>query len=353
VLLNLEFLARELKEGLALPLDAARVEALQRRVDDTRHGAERVRATVRDLQALTRKDENIRGPVELEQVLEQAISLAQSELEGRARVETRFETVPCMFGNVTRLEQLFLHLLVNAAHACDKGPVATGVIRITLAPMDPANILVEVTDDGCGMDADVLSRAFEPFFTTKALGVGAGLGLPIAKRIVEDLLGRITVTSHQGQGTTVRITFPVHGVTSQPSALTGAIASKRGRVLIVDDERAVADSLRFALKDVHDIDTASSGKEARSALATGTDYDVVLCDLAMPVESGMDLFAYASEHYPATAQRFVFMTGGAFTARAERFLRDTPNLQIEKPFELEALRALIDGMVTRRERQGP
>jgi DNA-binding NtrC family response regulator len=131
-------------------------------------------------------------------------------------------------------------------------------------------------------------------------------------------------------------------------ALDASKTRPRGRVLVVDDEKAVAESLRYALKDDHEVDTAGSGKDARAAIDAGTDYDLVLCDLVMPVESGMDLHAYAQKHYPGLAERFVFMTGGAFTARASKFLSEVRAPRIEKPFELETLRALIDGMVAAR-----
>jgi CheY-like chemotaxis protein len=75
----------------------------------------------------------------------------------------------------------------------------------------------------------------------------------------------------------------------------------------------------------------------------------VLCDLAMPVESGADLYAYARAHYPALAQRFVFMTGGAFTQKAVNFLEDSQRPHIDKPFELDRLRALVDLLVEKRD----
>jgi PAS domain S-box-containing protein len=348
VLLNLEFLSREVRE---LQIDSSRASAMQRRVDDTRQGAERVKAIVRDLQALTRKDENIRGPVDIDQVVTQAIGFLHHQLKQRARVETHFERVPCVLGNATRLEQLVVHLLMNAAHAFEDSEAAHNLIRVTLTPAGTQQVALEVSDNGCGMDHDVLSRVFEPFFTTKPLGVGAGLGLPICKRIVDDLGGHIVVTSHPRQGTTVRVTLSAEGFrpASVPTGPTPSTA-RRGRLLIVDDERAVADSLRFALKDDHDVDTATSSKDARAALDAGTDYDLVLCDLVMPVESGMDLYAYTTEQHPDLARRFVFMTGGAFTPRAEKFLRDVPNSRIEKPFELDTLRAVIDDMLDKRQR---
>jgi DNA-binding NtrC family response regulator len=110
----------------------------------------------------------------------------------------------------------------------------------------------------------------------------------------------------------------------------------------------VAESLNHALKDEHDVDTATSAHEARAAFDAGNEYDVVLCDLTMPVESGADLYKYARSRHPDQAQRFVFMTGGAFTRQAVEFLEDSQRPHIDKPFELDRLRALVDALVTRR-----
>ncbi|HEY2734779.1 MAG TPA: PAS domain S-box protein, partial [Polyangiales bacterium] len=154
VLLNLEFLERELPE---LGGDPARVEALQRRLEDTRHGAERVKHIVRDLQALTRKDEGIRGPIELDQVIEHALRLAKRELHQQIDVALELQPVPTVLGNSTRLEQLFWNLLVNAAHALAEVERAERTIKVRLAIGDEGYVLAEVHDNGCGMSEAVLS----------------------------------------------------------------------------------------------------------------------------------------------------------------------------------------------------
>jgi PAS domain S-box-containing protein len=344
VLLNLEFLERELPE---LDGDPARIDALQRRLKDTRHGAERVKNIVRDLQALTRKDEGIRGPVELDQVIEQALAQAQRALQKPVAVTTDFEAVPCVLGNSTRLEQLFWNLLINASHAVNDLEPPERRVRVSLRAMSDGRVLTEVQDNGCGMSQQVQARAFEPFFTTKPLGVGAGLGLAICKRIVDDMGGQIEILSRPLEGTVVRVYLPQCELPFESAEHVPL--PRRGRVLVVDDERAVADSLHHALKDEHHVDTASSAQEARAAFDAGQDYDLVLCDLAMPIESGVDLYQYARAHHPQLAERFVFMTGGAFTQRAVSFLEDSQRPHIEKPFELDRLRALVESLVASRD----
>jgi CheY-like chemotaxis protein/anti-sigma regulatory factor (Ser/Thr protein kinase) len=310
--------------------------------------------------------------------------MAKRELRQRGRVETHYGSVPHVLGNPTRLEQLFFNLIVNAAHALGDVDGPDRFIRIVLAQSSDGRVVAEVTDNGCGMREEVLVRAFEPFFTTKPLGVGAGLGLPICKRIVDDLGGTITIQSRPGVGTSVYVYFPAAekprlsppppepliparaepmvpspsasasttNVRATPNASVNAAPASgvRARVLVVDDERAVAESLCAGLRDVHDVDTATSVAEARALLHAKGEYDAVLCDLAMPVESGVVLHGYAQEHFPALADRFVFMTGGAFNDEMLEFIGATQCPHVEKPFGFDEIRALVDQAIARRPR---
>jgi PAS domain S-box-containing protein len=339
VLLNLEFMERELPE---LGGDPERTAAMERRLADTRHGAERVKRIVRDLQALTRKDEGIRGRVELDQVLEHALHLAKRELRAPIVVHTQCDDVPHVLGNPTRLEQLFFNLLLNAAHAVQELELSERKLQVTLRA-EGERVLIEIADNGCGMSEHVLSRAFEPFFTTKPLGVGAGLGLSICKRIVDDLAGQITLHSRPLAGTTVRVWLPA--VAAAPADSGERSKGRRLRLLLVDDERAVAESLRHALQEDHDVETALSVREARALLESGEVFDAVLCDLAMPVESGADFFGYIKARHPQLSRRFVFMTGGAFSEQSDAFLAASGCPHVEKPFALDQLRALLEQLI--------
>jgi DNA-binding NtrC family response regulator len=112
-------------------------------------------------------------------------------------------------------------------------------------------------------------------------------------------------------------------------------------VLVVDDEPAIAGSLAEALRNEHNVTICTSVADARARLARGERYDVVLCDVVMPGEPGPALLDFLRKQRPELADHFAFMTGGTSLPSAERLRIETGCPQIEKPFELDAVRALI------------
>jgi CheY-like chemotaxis protein len=116
----------------------------------------------------------------------------------------------------------------------------------------------------------------------------------------------------------------------------------RRRILAVDDEALLLKAYRRMLSDAHDLVTALGGHEALALLQKDARFDVVLCDLQMPEMSGMELHAAVTTRYPGLADRFVFVTGGAFSGDARRFLEDSVPAVIQKPFNVEDLLSLVD-----------
>ena len=124
---------------------------------------------------------------------------------------------------------------------------------------------------------------------------------------------------------------------SRPIAVVPAVSRGRGRILIVDDEPDIGESLSEVLADDYDVVAVDSGGEALRRL-TGPVFDAILCDLMMPVMTGMGTFYQEIARVaPQVAERFIFMTGGAFTPRANQFLESAHNLKLEKPFDIDQL----------------
>jgi CheY-like chemotaxis protein len=241
-----------------------------------------------------------------------------------------------------RLSQVFLNLLVNAAHAIREGHPEQNVVGIrTWAEGD--SVLVEVSDTGQGIPPEQRSRIFEPFFTTKPAGSGSGLGLSICKRIVEEMGGDISFRSEGGQGTTFRIRLPQaagdpQAAVEEPRRPTPIPSVGRGRILVVDDEPGVLSALARILRKDHEVVTASSGEEARQMLERDGHFDAVFCDLMMHGLSGMELHAWLAGRDAGLAEKFIFMTGGVFTPGAAEYVARVGNHRVDKPFDAEAVR---------------
>jgi PAS domain S-box-containing protein len=320
---------------------------LREALESAHHGATRVAAIVGQIRASSRSDTGERGPVELRRVLEAALRVSQNEIHHRARLVTDLHDVPSIQGSAQRLEQVFLNLLVNAVQALPDGR-ADNEIRVSLRAGPAGESIVEVGDNGLGIPEDVRSRIFDPFFTTKPVGLGLGLGLSICHGIVSAHGGTITVDSTPGHGTTFKVVLPAPGAPATPSGPIAVpdneakkAASARRRVLVIDDEPALASMIRRVLQKECDVDVTIDAREGLSRLIDGGDYDVILCDLMMPDMTGMDLHAEVARRRPGVERRFVFMTGGAFTPRASEFLAKVKNRRLEKPFETAALKAIV------------
>jgi signal transduction histidine kinase/CheY-like chemotaxis protein len=310
---------------------------------EAQEGAQRVRQIVRDLRTYSRGDDEKEKTVDIWRVLDWSINMAMNEIRHRARLVRDMGPVPGVRGTETRLGQVFINLLVNAAQAIAAGNRADNEIRISTMTDADGRAVICVGDTGPGIAPDVLDRVFEPFFTTKPTGVGLGLGLFVCHGIIKGMGGTLTAESPPGAGATFVVTLPpalpVIGAEADPAAQVVAPA-RRARVLAVDDEPQVLRSIQRAL-GAHEVIVADCGSDALRRLEADAAFDVILCDLMMGDMTGMDLHQRLAARSPELAQRIVFMTGGVFTDGARDFLAGVPNACIEKPFDVKALRALV------------
>ncbi|HXK17599.1 MAG TPA: ATP-binding protein, partial [Polyangiaceae bacterium] len=383
VLGSLELLERGLSEIGSLHPEAARTGEIivdaQAALENAKDGVERIRSIVKDLTTFSRAVPDTRRPVDVEKVLESTLKLMWNELRHRVRVVKSFASVPELLGDEGRLAQVFVNLFLNASQSIPDG--RPGVLRIsTTSEGDHVTICIE--DDGVGIRPEDLPYVFEPFFSTHS-GTGwgrgpsqppgsrdrgaseqrdgqnrresaefavprdsaPGLGLAICRNVVTALGGTITVTSEPEAGTRFTVTLQAAG--AHAASVEGNRArsrervNSRARILIIDDEPLLGQTLRFAFQDKHDVEVASSGRDALERLANDSDFDLVLCDLMMPDVSGEHVYRAVSERTPGLLPRFVFMTGGAFTERAQEFLAHFAGRQLEKPFNIDEVEVLL------------
>ncbi len=311
---------------------------------EARQGAERVRNIVRDLRVFARGDEEQSGPVALRRVLDSSINIAWNEIRHRARLVKDYGDTPMVEGNESRLGQVFLNLLLNAAHAIPEGETERNEIRVSTRTDGRGHAVVEIRDTGAGIPADIREKIFDPFFTTKSAGEGTGLGLWICSGILAALGGDIGVDSDVGRGSSFRVTLPpvaIDAPSTTPAPSVVEAEAPGGRLLIVDDEPMILGALRRSFSSDYKVTCVGDGRRALERIRGGDRFEVILCDLMMPEMTGMDLYAELARLIPEQAERLVFVTGGAFTARAREFLERVPNARVEKPIDFQNLKLLL------------
>ncbi len=340
---NLQFADREV---MKLPRsEIERIARLREAIDNALEGTERVRLIVRDLKLFTRDDADERALVDPITMTERALTLAQNEIRHRARLVRDLRSAPQIDGNEARLVQVMVNLLVNAAHAIGEGAMEKNEIRVRTFTADDGRAAIEVSDTGHGISAETLPRVFDPHFTTKPKGEGTGLGLAICKQIVDEHKGEIRAVSSPGKGSSFTVLLPPSALTGpSPEAVpaTTAPGGRKGKVLVIDDEARIGQSMKLLLEPDHEVVSTTSGREAVDWLAAGLRFDVIFCDLQMPQSSGMEIHAELLARNPDAAQKMVFVSGGAFTEAARVFLEQVKNPVLEKPVKPEVLFSTIE-----------
>ena len=327
---------------------SSELASMQAALDQAREGVARVTTIVRSLSAMSRVDARQMESVDVQELLEQAIGITAHELHRSARLVRTTVPVAPVAADRMQLVQVMVNLLSNAIQAIPDGLRDENEIRVEAGESDHMT-WIEFHDTGSGIAPANLERIFDPFFTTKPQGRGTGLGLAISHRIVEDLGGKLTVTSTLGCGSTFRIELPranARLMRAQPDRdRTISASTTSGRILIVDDEPVLAEMVRRALS-AWDTDVVHSGRDALARLTGSSDYDLVLCDITMPELTGVDVYEQITRLRPELAERFLFMCGGVTSERAQRFLDQFAPPVLWKPFDTSELKRWVGDRLT-------
>ncbi len=260
----------------------------------------------------------------------------------------------------SQIDQLLANLCVNARDAISGvGHVRIALDNVTIDPdsssrrpgMLPGDFVrVSVTDDGCGMTEDVLSRLFEPFFTTKGLGKGTGLGLATVYGIVKQNEGFITVDSEPGRGTTMAAHFPRHTsgtpVASDDSR-DGGVAGGTETVLLVEDEPAMLTMATIVLEGLGYtvLPAATPAAAVRIAASHASRIDLLITDVIMPDMNGRDLAALLLARYPGL--KHLFMSGYTADVIAPQGILEDGVPFIQKPFSRLSLATKVREVLDR------
>jgi signal transduction histidine kinase len=193
-------------------LDFLRAE-IPKAFERTSDGVERVTNIVKAMKEFAHPDTNEQSPADLNHAIGTTLLVASNEHKYFAKIHTEFAELPAVVCNIGELNQVFLNLIVNAAHAIHDagGDVNTGEIKISTA-VDGDAVIIRISDNGCGIPPENLAKLYDPFFTTKEVGRGTGQGLAITHSIVVDKHGgHIGVSSGVGTGTEFTLRLPIAG----------------------------------------------------------------------------------------------------------------------------------------------
>jgi signal transduction histidine kinase/CheY-like chemotaxis protein len=257
-----------------------------------------------------------------------------------------------------QIEQVLLNLAVNARDAMPRGGKIRMEVRnaaVTAAeslpdPVPPGEyVLLEVADEGIGMDPETRSHIFEPFFTTKEIGKGTGLGLATVYGVVEQSGGHIRVESQAGQGTTFRIYLPRvrQKSRSAPRALVSPSLTPGSEiVLLVEDEEMVRSLLCSVLQERgYTVLQATDGEEAvQLSRQHAGPIHLLLTDVVMPRLNGREVARKVTRAHPET--KVLYMSGYTDDAVVRRGVSTSDTHLIHKPFTPAALARKVQQVLT-------
>jgi C4-dicarboxylate-specific signal transduction histidine kinase len=202
------------------PYESFRNDCLKT-LDNIENGSRRINQIVSNLREYVReRDKGKVKAIQIKPFIEQILSLCIGRIRKSVRTfEVNIaEDLPPFVTDSLALEQILINLLINAAQASDKEDSWVKLSVFMLRTAQP-KLVIQVQDNGCGMDVETQKKIFQPFFTTKEIGEGTGIGLAIVDKLVMELKGQIEVESVKGQGSVFRLIFNVDPKTLEPSAL--------------------------------------------------------------------------------------------------------------------------------------
>jgi two-component system cell cycle sensor histidine kinase/response regulator CckA len=300
-------------------------------IQQIKANSNRAASLTRQLLAFSRQQTLRPQVLQLPDVISEVSQLLNRQLGETVKLEVRHgRDLGAVRADPVQLEQVVDNLALNARDAIQaKNPQGGGILTITTRAVSAADVrklgndilpvadysVLEVSDTGAGIPADILPKIFEPFFTTKGVGKGTGLGLSTVYGIVKQSGGYIFAESPPKKGATFTIYLPVH-TAGAPQTARAAPKEKpadlwgTGTILLVEDEdmvRAVAE--RALTRQGYTVLTAEHGEAALELLAGGAQPDLLISDVVMPTMDGPTMVRHARERHPDLP--ILFMSGYA------------------------------------------
>ncbi|MHB8523364.1 MAG: hybrid sensor histidine kinase/response regulator [Limisphaerales bacterium] len=308
---------------------------------------------VRNFLSFAREQPAHREMVDLNEYIQRVIELRKFDFMA-AKVEPSMvldPQLPQTVADADQIQQVLIILVSNALQAMAETH-RPGSLKISSNHKD-ALIRIVVEDDGPGVPKHLQGKIFEPFFTTKEVGKGTGLGLSLAHSILSDHQGRIFYQESSMGGAGFVLEIPVitaKVVESAHGSDTIIMAAKKpveptplvcGRILVLDDEKALAEMLGEMLTLLGHTPTVCNTATDALQLLDRQEFDLILSDIRMPGIDGQQFYKLATEKRMDWAQRIIFLTGDVVNEETQSFLRSVGNPYIPKPFHLAAVEEAV------------
>ena len=310
--------------------------------------------------SLSRRSPKEKHPLQVSLLVKEALKLLRASIPSTIAIKQQLDSDSTILADSTQIHQVVMNLCTNGYQAMeDTGGELSIILReedVTREQLHPSiklpagrYLLLEVSDTGCGMDPATMERVFEPYYSTKKSGSGTGLGLAVVQGIVQGHGGFISLYSEQGQGTTVKVFFPLlveREVVEAQEPEVEEIVDGTERILVVDDEQNIL-GVFSELLTMHGytVDTFLDSREALHHFRANPEaYDLVITDMTMPGMTGDILGRKLMTNRPDLP--VVLCTGFSKTIGREECLRHGFAAYLAKPVEgrllLKTLREILD-----------
>ncbi len=321
---------------------------------------DRARDLIQQMLVFTKRHEGRPENISIRQVVQEVMGMASKSVPKNIRFEIgRISGELAVYIDHTQLTQVLLNLIVNAKDAIgnkQNGCITIDVQTVTidknlkrqyLLNTTGRYIKIDVGDNGCGMNNEVLPKIFDPFFTTKQKGTskGTGLGLSITYNIVRNSGGSIQVISEEGKGSQFSVLLPVAKTRKKSvepdDRMPERLSINKARVLLVDDEDMLRDIGKEMLEFLgHEVETASDGNVCLDLLRTDKHYDIIILDMIMP---GLDGYHTLKEMLKLGINtKVVISSGFSFEHEREEILSNPLIVaKLNKPFNMDELADIL------------
>jgi len=359
-------IAHEINNPLTPILGYSQLLISQTSVDPVKQGkflgvinesAEKVKKIVENLLSFARTDKPNREYTDVNKIVEKAVEFREYNL-GVENIEIQRDYdlgLPKTMADANQLQQVFTNIILNAYYALVNQENGGGRLKVSTESEDAKKLKIAISDDGPGIEEEVLKKIFDPFFTTKPPGIGTGLGLSVSYGIVKEHQGDIVVDTELGKGTKFTVILPVlayseymymQSKTLEEEQLNEMRGNKANteKVLIVEDEEIITTLIKGILENEgYSVDLASNGEDALTKI-DGSRYIFIVCDIKMPQMDGKEFFNRVKLLNNGLASKILFITGDPSKDTLD-FIRETGNSYLAKPFKIEEFMAAVTDMV--------